>query len=642
MYEAAVAHFQATGKRTFLDVAIRNADLVAEVFGPGRLMNPPGHQEIEIGLVKLYRVTGDRKYLDLAQFFLDQRGNAEGHALYGLYNQDHLPVTEQTEAVGHAVRAGYMYAGMADVAALTGRTDYVDAIGRLWENVVGRRMYLTGGIGSRRQGEAFGDDYELPNRTAYTETCAAIANAMWNHRLFLLHGDAKYADVLERVLYNGFLAGISLEGNTFFYPNPLEADGVTAFNHGSVLRQPWFGCSCCPSNVVRFLPSLLGYAYARRGEDLYVNLYAAGAAETEVAGTPVRVAQDTRYPWDGAVRLTVTPETPANFALRLRIPGWAQGRPVPGELYTYLDAAAEPFALAVNGEAVDPAMERGYAVLRREWKAGDTVELRLPMPVRRVLCHEAVEDNRGMVALERGPVVYCAEGVDNAGQVFNLVLDDTAALKPEHRADLLGGVTVLRGTARAVRRADEGGLEAADHPFTAVPYHAWAHRGAGPMAVWLARSDDAARPAPAPTLASRSTPTASHCHGGDTVTALNDQLEPADSLGGGIPRMTWWARKGSREWVQYDFPAPARVRAVEVYWFDDTGEGQCRVPKSWRLHYRDGDEWKPVRRIGTPGTARDRYNHLEFPPVETDALRIEVQLQPGFSGGILEWKVEEE
>lgn len=641
MYEAAVAHYQATGKRSFLDVAIKNADLVAQVFGPGKLMNPPGHQEIEIGLVKLYRVTGDKKYLDLAQFFIDQRGNADGHDLYGAVLQDHLPLLDQKEAVGHAVRAGYFYAGAADVAALTGEQAYIDAIGVLWANVVGRRMYLTGGIGSRHQGEAFGDDYELPNASAYNETCAAIANALWNHRLFLLHGDAQYADVLERILYNGFLVGISLEGNTFFYPNPLEADGVSAFNHGSILRQPWFGCSCCPSNVVRFLPSLLGYVYAQRDDQLYVNLYAAGDADIEMQGTSVHLAQKTDYPWSGDIRVEVGPEAPATFAVLLRIPGWAQGRPVPSDLYTYLDATAEPHTLTVNGEAFNAPLEKGYAVIRREWKQGDAIELSLPMPIRRVLCHENVENNRGLVALERGPIVYCAEGVDNGGHALSLILNDDAALTAEHRADLLGGVTVLLGASEAAVRSEEGdSVEAQAQPFMAIPYYAWAHRGAGPMAVWLARTIQAARPAPRPTIASKSTPSASHCNDADTLTALGDQREPARSNDHDVPRMTWWDHKGSSEWVQYDFAGPARVSAVEVYWFDDTGQGQCRVPASWELQYREGETWKPVDAKGTPGVAKDQYNRLEFEPVDTDALRIAVQLQPDVSGGILEWRVE--
>jgi len=487
-YEAAVAHYQATGKRTLLDVAIRNADLVDATFGPGKNLGVPGHQEVEIGLVKLYRATGEQRYLDLARFFLDQRGNAEGHELYGAYNQDHLPVVQQTEAVGHAVRAGYMYAGMADVGALTGDQSYIDAIGRIWENVVARKLYVTGGIGARREGEAFGDDYELPNRTAYAETCAAIANAMWNHRLFLLHGDAKYLDVLERVIYNGVLSGVSLGGDHFFYPNPLASDGHSTFNQGAADRKGWFDCSCCPTNLVRFLPSIAGYAYAQRERDLFVNLFIAGGARMEVDGRPLSIRQETRYPWDGRVTVTVEPERPEELTLHVRVPGWARGRPVPSDLYHYENPTDDSFVLSVNGQPLKVELVKGFAAIHRTWRRGDTVELDLPMPVRRVVSDERVKANAGRVALERGPVVYCAEAVDNGGQVFNLVLPDDAPLEPRRLDQLLGGVTVIEGRALALAPAADGrSVVTREQDFVAVPYYAWAHRDQGEMAVWLPR-----------------------------------------------------------------------------------------------------------------------------------------------------------
>ena len=476
LYEAAVAHHQATGKRSLLEVAIRNAELIDSVFGPGRIRDVPGHEEIEIGLVKLYRATGERRYLDLAKFFLDQRGQPDRGTLQSNYDdpgytQDHLPVTEQREAVGHAVRAGYLYSGMADVAALTGDRAYGDALDALWTSVVARRMYLTGGIGSRHHGEAFGEDYELPNTEAYAETCAALANVLWNHRMFLLHGDAKYLDVLERTLYNGFLSGISLPGDAFFYANPLASDGEWPFNvHTGAVRYPWFECSCCPTNVVRLLPSLPGYAYAHRDGDLFVNLYVAGTATVPAAAGDVTLTQETDYPWSGAVKLTVDPSGESTFALRLRIPGWARGEPVPSDLYRHLDAVAEAPSLRVNGEPVDLELDRGFAVVRRHWRAGDVVALHLPMPVRRVVSHRGIAGNHGRVAVERGPLVYCAEGVDNGGRALELPLLDAAALTAEHDAGLLGGVTTIRG---------EG--------ITLIPYYAWSHRGAGEMNVWLKR-----------------------------------------------------------------------------------------------------------------------------------------------------------
>jgi uncharacterized protein len=488
MYEAAVAHYQATGKRTFLNVALKSANLLTQVFRPGGRLDPPGHQEVEIGLVKLYRATGDRRYLDQARFFLEERGNPAGHKLYGAYNQDHVPVLEQKEAVGHAVRAGYMYSAMADVSALTGDEAYDKALGTLWDDVVARKLYITGGLGARRENEGYGEAYELPNRTAYAETCAAIAGALWNHRMFLLHGDAKYLDVLERILYNGFLSGVSLDGERFFYPNPLAADGKRAFNQGRKGRSEWFDCSCCPTNVVRFLPSIAGTVYAQRDRDVYVNLFIAGKAELTQDGVKLAVRQETRYPWDGKVTIRVDPARPAALGLHVRIPGWAQGRPVPSDLYRYADPAAAPFTLAVNGQPVKPEVVKGFAVLQRTWKAGDAVELDLPMEVRRVLAHEKVEADAGRVALERGPVVYCAEAVDNGGRAFNLVLPDDAKLEARSRPDLLGGVTVVTGRALALLPGEDGrSVATREQDFVAIPYYAWAHRGEGEMAVWLPR-----------------------------------------------------------------------------------------------------------------------------------------------------------
>ena len=476
LYEAAVAHYQATGKRSLLDVALKNADLVASVFGPDKKRDVPGHQEIEIGLVKLFRVTGDEKYLRLAKFFLDERGRTNGRELYQNYDdagymQDHLPVTEQKEAVGHAVRAVYMYSAMADVAALTGDEGYVAALEALWEDVVSKKLYLTGGVGSRHHGEAFGEAFELPNATAYAETCAAIALMLWNHRMFLLHGDAKYLDVLERTLYNGFLAGVSLGGDTFFYPNPLESDGKWNFNHDqAATRSPWFDCSCCPTNVVRFLPSLPGYVYAHKDETLYVNLYMSGESSVDMAQGRVTIIQETNYPWDGDIELTLHPEETAEFTLALRVPGWAQGQPVPSDLYGYVNEGDEPVTLEVNGEAAELNLERGFARVHRRWSAGDKVRLRLPMPVRRVESHEAVESNVDKVAIERGPVVYCAEGADNGGAVRTLTLHDHEELQVKVEPGTLGGVTTIQG-----------------ETLTLIPYYAWSHRGEGEMTVWLER-----------------------------------------------------------------------------------------------------------------------------------------------------------
>jgi len=480
-FEGAVAYYQATGKRKILDVAIRLADKIDSVFGPTQKRDVPGHEEIEIGLVKLYGVTGDDKYLRLAKFFLDERGHAHGRKLQGEYSQDHKPVVEQSQPVGHAVRAGYLYSGMADVAALTGDSGYVNALDRIWENVVSKKLYLTGGIGARHGGESFGNDYELPNKTAYCETCAAIANAMWNHRMFLLTGVPKYIDVLERVIYNGFLSGISLKGDKFFYPNPLASDGKHQ-------RSPWFGCACCPTNIVRFIPSLPGYAYARQGDIMYVNLFIGGSAEIKMDRNTVQLKQETHYPWDGRVKITVEPKRSAKFAIYVRIPGWALNQPVPSNLYRYLNDTQKKVTLKVNDKPFALDTDKGFARIRRSWKKGDRIELNLPMPIRRVLSHENVKDNVGKVALERGPIVYCAEWPDNSGHVLNLALPDDAPLRSEHRKDMLAGVTVLRGKAKGSYSSKDGKYTVTkEQDFVAIPYYAWAHRGKGEMTVWLAR-----------------------------------------------------------------------------------------------------------------------------------------------------------
>ncbi len=641
LYEAAVAHFEATGKRTLLDVAVKNADLLVKVFGPGpgQRRDPPGHQEVELGLARLYRATGREDCLKLARFFLDQRGRPEGHKLRGPYQQDHEPVVEQKEAVGHAVRAAYMYSGMADVAALTGDQAYIAAIDRIWENVTSQKLYLTGGIGARHDGEAFGDAYELPNAEAYNETCAAIANALWNQRMFQLHGDARYIDVLERVIYNGFLSGVSLSGDRFFYPNPLACNGKTKFNHGELGRSPWFGVSCCPVNVVRFVPSIASYVYAHRDETAFVNLFVNGEGTVKLAGNSVRIRQETEYPWSGKIRLVIDPNKAGPFTLAVRIPGWTGATPLPGGLYRYLDAASFAWTLSVNGTALRPQVEHGYARTDRTWKTGDLVELNFEMPIRRVVADERVAVDRGRVALERGPIVFCAEAVDNKGRISNLILPDDAPLQAEPRSDLLGNVTVLTGQARALSRGKDGAVVNEAAAFTAIPYYAWAHRKVGEMAVWLPRTESAAVLPPLPTLASAATPSASHVWAADSVEALNDQVEPRDSIDHSIPRFTWWDHRGTTEWVQYDFAAPTRVSAVQVYWFDDTGRGQCRVPASWRVLYRVDDRWEPVANASAAEVRKDRFNEQTFSPVETRAIRLEVKLQPDFSAGILEWKL---
>ena len=477
MYEAAVAHYQATGERTLLDVAIKNADLIVSVFGPGKNMGVPGHQEIEIGLVRLYRVTGNEDYLNLAKFFVHQRGNAEGHKLYGEYSQDHKPFAEQENAVGHSVRAGYYYAGATDIAAITGTNEYDKALDDIWESIVHRKIYLTGGIGAERGHEGFGPDYELPNATAYTETCAAIALMLWNHRMFLLKGDVKYMDVFERTLYNGFLSGVSFEGNTFFYPNPLEADGITKFNQGVCGRSAWFDCSCCPVNVVRVMPSLPGYIYATRGENIFVNLFIGSKSEFDVNGRKMAIQQTTNYPWDGKVEFIINNAEVIPAQFKIRIPGWVRNEVMPGDLYSYAEEKDLQVKLSVNGTVQKAKMKDGYIVMeKQQWEKGDKFNVEFDMAIRKVITNENVKANEGKIAFERGPIVYCAEAVDNPKGVFKLEVEKSKAL------EYIFDQSTLNGVGKIIGKPKVGSKKTT---FTAVPYYSWAHREVGEMAVWL-------------------------------------------------------------------------------------------------------------------------------------------------------------
>lgn len=476
MVEGAVAHYQATGKRNFLDIAIKYADCVCKAIGngPDQKKLVPGHQIAEMALVRLYLVTGDRKYLDQAKFFLDARGYTSRK---DVYSQAHKPVLEQDEAVGHAVRATYMYAGMADVAAITGDSSYINAIDKIWENIVTKKIYITGGIGARHAGEAFGDNYELPNLSAYNETCAAIGNVYVNYRLFLLHGDAKYFDVLERTLYNGLISGVSLDGGSFFYPNPLASTGGYS-------RKPWFGCACCPSNISRFIPSLPGYVYAVKDDHVYVNLYMANRGELKVKSKKLVLEQETSYPWDGDIRIRVAQGT-LPFTMNLRIPGWVRNEVLPGDLYYYDDKQKLGYTVTVNGEAVGGVLQKGYLQIERKWRKGDVVEIRFDMQPRVVRANEKVTADRGRVAIERGPIVYCAEWPDNDFNVHNILLNQHPSFQVVDKPDLLYGIREITTDAQALSYDAAGKLAVKDVNLTLIPYYAWAHRGEGDMEVWL-------------------------------------------------------------------------------------------------------------------------------------------------------------
>jgi len=622
LYEAAVAHFQATGKRSLLDVALKNADLVCRTFGlgEGQIKYPSGHPIIEMALVKLYRITGERKYLDEARYFVDEAGRLSNGRKPGIYSQDHKPVLEQDEIVGHAVRAGYFYSGVTDVAALQGDTALFDAVVRIWENMAGRKLYLNGGTGSRAQGEGYGPEYELNNFNNYCETCASISDVYWCHRMFLATGDARYIDVMERTLYNGLTAGVSLSGDLFFYDNPMASDG-------SHQRQPWFGCACCPGNITRFMASVPLYNYAADDEGIYVNLYVQGRGRIALGGDTVAITQTTRYPWDGDVSMTIAPATVGGkkFTLRLRIPGWAAGHPVPTNLYEYVDGVHNNINIKVNGKSRSVNTVKGYVEITRTWRDGDVVDLHFDMPVRRVCANDSVRYDRGLLAMERGPVLYALESIDQKdAYLFDMVIPEDTKIADRYEADLLGGVVTLTGTAEKAGKEVE---------FKAVPYNVWNNRGRGQLMVWApASAEYALTPPDTTTIAAR----ARQAKGW----GLNDGFEPTSSDDVNTPYHYWWLKSGTDETVEYEFSQPQTVSAVDVYWLAfDHYDVSYRAPQSWKLYYKSGNGWREVSEASEYGTETDCYNRVDFVPVTTTGLKISAQLQQGFSGGIIEWKV---
>ena len=631
MFEAAVAHFQATGKKTFLNIATRYADYIDSVFGPPpKRLGYPGHPEIELALSKLSRATGNPRYFELARFFVENRGRkffATEHdtpldKYDGSYWQDDVPIYDHQNIKGHAVRAAYLMSGVTEVAAQTGDERLLNMLDRVWRNTTERNEYITGGIGPSSHNEGFTVDYDLPNLTAYQETCATVALGQWAHRLALLYGDAHYADVLERALYNGVLSGVSQDGTKFFYVNPLESAGT---HH----RSPWFGCACCPPNVTRTLAALGGYAYAASANSLYVNLYIQGSSQAKVGDTTVALKVTTEYPWDGKVTLELTPTSSAKFALRLRIPGWCHNASV-----------------AINRRALKaPVVERGYLVLDREWKRGDRVELELPMPIERVTANPLVKADQGLLAIQRGPIVYCLEQCDQAEPLAALWLPREAELKAAHEPGLLGGVVTITGEARAAseqqwrRNLYQAAAPASRVALKAIPYYAWDNRQPGTMKVWLPVSPPIL---PARGLAARAKVSVSFANDNCQPLGINDGMEPKNSGEQPAALCHWWPHKGTSEWAQYTWKTPVQVSGAKVYWFDDTGRGECRLPASWRIEYLDGGDWKAVTTAEAYPVAKDKWCAVRFSPLKTTALRLAVQLPPNFASGVHEWKVDEE
>lgn len=632
LFEAAVAHYLATGKRTFLEIAIKNADLLVKTFGPGKLLRSPGHQVVEMGLVKMYRVTGKKEYLDLARFFIDSRGQNSPHAR-GEYSQDHMPVTEQTKAVGHAVRATYLYSGMADVAAITGESAYTAALEKIWNDIVTSKLYITGGIGAAGGHEGFGPDYDLPNMSAYNETCASIGSIYWNYRMFLLNGDSKYFDVLEQTLYNGMIDGVSLTGDHFFYPNPLESMGQHS-------RSKWFGCACCPSNVCRFIPSVPGYIYGQTGNRVFVNLYIQNTVSLDINGKKTNIEQVTNYPWDGKITLKINSDAAEPFEVALRIPCWANNEVLPGNLYSFSDGVRPVFTLKVNGEKISYKTEKGYAVISKQWKKGDLIQLDLPMETRRVAADKRVKDDLGKVALMCGPMIYCVEWPESENKhVLNFVLPNNSGLKTTFKPEFLGGVSVVEAKGKSLKKTESGKLTETPQNITAIPYFTWSNRGSGEMAVWLATENQYAKPLPPPTITSESEISASAPK--SAIAAIKDGLLPENSNDHSILYYHWWPEKNSTQWIQYKFAKPAEISTAKVYWFDDGPFGGCRVPKSWKILYQttQGD-WKEAETENAYPVEKDKINTIRFKKVTAAAVKLEITLPDDNSAGIYEWIVE--
>jgi hypothetical protein len=639
MIEGAVAYWQATGKRKFLDIACRYADVACKEVGPnpGQMCVVPGHQIAEMAMARLYLATGKKQYLDFAKFLLDYRGKT---TIKTEYSQSHKPVIDQDEAVGHAVRAAYMYAGMADVAALTGDKNYIKAIDDIWWNIVEKKLYVTGGIGATNNGEAFGKNYELPNMSAYCETCAAIGNVYVNYRLFLLHGLSKYYDVLERTLYNGLISGVSLQGDGFFYPNPLESMGQHQ-------RQAWFGCACCPSNICRFIPSLPGYVYAVKDNNIYVNLFLSNKSTLNVGKKKVELSQQTNYPWDGDITINVDKTNAGIFTMKIRIPGWVKGSvvPAPSQLYNYTDGKRLNYTVTVNGEIVNSKSpnskleDDGYLNITRKWKKGDKIQLHFDMEPRTIRANHKVEADRGMVAIERGPLVYCAEHPDNDFDIFSALVNQEPRFLLG-KAEIAGTpIVTLKTDVQTLDFNKQGKLTVKDQTLTLIPYYAWCHRGSGKMRVWLPQDLSATTPAQPATLASESQVSTSTPRM-PAISAINDRLVPKSESDRSVPYTHWWPKKASTEWIAYTFPQEAEVSTSHVYWFSDKPWGGCAVPKSWRILYQTASgEWQPVEgadsyptHVGTPST-------VHFTPVKTKALRLEVTLPDNDSAGLFEWIV---
>lgn len=647
MYEAAIAYYKATGKRKWLDVAEKNARHINKVFFEGDpayndgkpVMEAPGHEELELALVKLYQTTGEQLYLDMAKKFIDIRGQGRNPEIY--YSQQHMPVREQREAVGHSVRALYLYSGMADIVAQTADTTLNPALEAIWHDIADKKIHINGGLGSVPGIEGFGPAYMLPNKDTYDETCAAVGNVFFNYRMFLATGDAKYVDMAEISLYNNVLAGVNLEGNRFFYVNVLEADGRKAFNHGRAGRSPWFGTACCPSNLARLIPQVSGMMYSHVGSDVFCSFYAGNSTEIPLEVGKVALRQETSYPYDGDITIEVMPENEgAEFTLWLRIPTWTGDRFIPGELYSYADNAPAGYSVKVNGRRVRAEVQEGFFPVNRAWKAGDKVELELDMPVRYSVADERVEADINRMCVTRGPLLYCAEQPDNQHAACMYIVKDTKALAEVGTFEdgVMKGITTIGLEASAL--TSDGTV--VDSPLLLIPYYSWNNRGDNTtMNVWFARDAETIL-ASLPKLADNvAFVDATHTYSGDDVTAVADGKHPSHSFDNSIPRWTSWNKVGKPQQVTISLKKPQEIESVSVYWYED--DSGVKLPVSWTMDYMEAGEWKTFEPYTTDsfGIEKDQFNMVHpSGPVKAEALRLNIVPKPDKTVGILEVVIE--
>ncbi|MCH2209604.1 MAG: glycoside hydrolase family 127 protein, partial [Lentisphaerales bacterium] len=648
MYEGAVAYYQATGKDAWLKVAEKSAQHVHRVFvegdpnyNDGKPINQaPGHQEIEIGLCKLYAVTGNTLYLDLAKHLLEIRGvtfRPDGEGVNAAdYAQQHAPVAEQDTAEGHAVRAGYMYASMAEVDALRGENDYTSALNKIWHNLVDRKMHITGGLGAIHGIEGFGDDFDLPNKEAYNETCAAIANVFFNYRMFLLHRDATYFDVAEVALLNNSLAGVNMEGDKFFYVNPLESDGQRLFNHGNAGRSHWFDCACCPSNIARIMPQVSGYMYASEEDEIFTLLYAGSKVELDMPEGKVKLDQQTEYPFEGKVKFSVGLEEAQQFAIKLRIPSWAREQFLPGSLYKYTQKPQQKWTVKINGTNIVTNIEKGFVEIRRTWNDGDVLELDLPMDVHFSTCDTRVEANIGRLAPTRGPLVLCAEEIDNEGPVQRFYLENNipqGVSVSQLSDDLLSGVPVVSVTAQQ--------LDGGDETMKLIPYYAWNNRGNGSMNVWFPTQPTQAKKsldAIAFDNAKYGTVSASFCAVGDSVEALYDGRRPQSACDQSISKWSSAGQAGETQTIEMKFNESQKVESLGVYWYEEEGT-EIATPESWNMEFLKDGEWQPFERYVTDFFGTDINMYVVVHPAASlfcDGLRLTIVPQEGKAIGLLD------